>query len=136
MARSTQQKIINREASRRYRERHKETISKRYRVKYAADPQKYKDRSKRERESDKGRDRLARHRAKRKAWIRELREQPCTDCGKEYPYYVMEFHHRNPAEKIAAIGTMCNGVSYQILLDALARCDLLWATYLLIGEFV
>lgn len=29
----------------------------------------------------------------RKAFIQKAKEVPCTDCGNEYPYYVMDFDH-------------------------------------------
>lgn len=27
-------------------------------------------------------------------WLREQKARPCTDCGTQYPYYVMQFDHR------------------------------------------
>jgi hypothetical protein len=36
-------------------------------------------------------------------WVRQQKEVPCSDCGVQYPYYVMEFDHVR-GEKVANIG--------------------------------
>lgn len=38
-------------------------------------------------------------RVKRIALIRTAKSKPCMDCGNSYPYYAMDFDHRNPEEK-------------------------------------
>ena len=36
-------------------------------------------------------------------FVREAKSTPCVDCGAQYPYYVMQFDHIDPATKIASI---------------------------------
>ena len=36
-------------------------------------------------------------------YIKEAKNIPCQDCGVKYPYYVMDFDHRNSNEKKFAI---------------------------------
>jgi hypothetical protein len=49
--------------------------------------------------------RLARH--KRYALIKEIKESsPCTDCGLKFPYYVMDFDHRDRATKVKDISAL------------------------------
>jgi hypothetical protein len=31
---------------------------------------------------------------KRREFVRQMKNQPCADCGINYPYYVMDFDHR------------------------------------------
>lgn len=35
-----------------------------------------------------------------KSTVRIQKEKPCTDCGFVFPYYVMDFHHRDPRAKL------------------------------------
>ena len=37
--------------------------------------------------------------AKRLTLINEFKNVPCANCDNRYPYYVMDFDHRDPAEK-------------------------------------
>lgn len=55
--------------------------------------------------------------------IRAAKDSPCADCGVRYPYYVMQFDHRDPADKsfnIGQVGPMC---SRERLFAELAKCD-------------
>ena len=55
---------------------------------YAANKQKYLDRNKK-------------YRAAIQTYIRGIKEAlPCNDCGKNYPYYVMDFDHLERKENI------------------------------------
>lgn len=38
--------------------------------------------------------------------IQEAKDVPCADCGVKYPTYVMDLHHRDPAQKLGSIGDM------------------------------
>lgn len=64
------------------------------------------------------------------ALMRDLKSQPCSDCDIRYPYYVMEFDHRNPAEKrkmrtrgMAVIARRSRGA----LLKEAEKCDVVCA---------
>lgn len=36
---------------------------------------------------------------KRRESLRRLKSNPCSDCGQTFPFYVMEFDHREPVQK-------------------------------------
>ena len=38
-----------------------------------------------------------------KAWFNEQKSKPCADCKETYPYYVMDFDHREGVEKLAMV---------------------------------
>lgn len=60
-----------------------------------------------------------------KDWARTLKENPCVDCDLRYPYYVMQWHHRDPTTKIMDVGLLVGGrYSKQKVLDEIAKCDL------------
>ena len=50
-----------------------------------------------------------------------LKSQPCTDCGVEYPHYVMEFDHvgDNKQNNVSRMTSMATG---KMLLEV-AKCD-------------
>lgn len=58
-------------------------------------------------------------RAKCLEFIRQAKEAPCTDCGKKYPYYVMDFDH--VGEKKWTIAKRRNS-SIDVLVKELSRC--------------
>lgn len=56
-------------------------------------------------------------------YVRKIKSQPCMDCGGSFPYYVMDFDHRDPAKKTMSIADwMTSGVSARLLAE-LAQCD-------------
>ncbi len=61
-----------------------------------------------------------------KAIIRKAKENPCTDCCIEYPYYVMEFDHLDRSEKLFNI-SQYQGKTKVELLDELSKCELVCA---------
>jgi hypothetical protein len=69
----------------------------------------------------------SRHHARAKALIRDAKtNKPCADCGKSYPYYVMDFDHR-PSE------TKCRELNKSHLFGVrkaaaeIAKCDVVCA---------
>lgn len=73
---------------------------------------------------------LARNKAGREKFIeyaRSLKEVPCMDCGIAYPYYVMQFDHRNPADKTAGMDKIMKSGSYDKLDAEVAKCDVVCA---------
>ena len=48
----------------------------------------------------------------------------CRKCG-ETRYYVLDFHHRNPAEKVGTISHMVKSSSYEKVLKEVEKCDVL-----------
>ena len=63
---------------------------------------------------------------KKSLYIKEQKNKPCMDCGISYPYYVMDFDHRNPAEKSGNLARM--GASpFEEIIAEIAKCDLVCA---------
>lgn len=58
--------------------------------------------------------------------IRTAKAVPCADCGNYYPYYVMEFDHLDPSQKVNNVGWMLGG-STDALRDEIAKCDVVCA---------
>ncbi len=66
-----------------------------------------------------------------------LKDKPCMDCGKKYPHYVMDFHHRNRESKLTTINRMINYHSYSKIkiLNEIKKCDLVCANCHRIREY-
>lgn len=69
-------------------------------------------------------------RGRRKEFVREFQEllkkekdKPCMDCGKKYPYYVMDFDHRDPADKVGTIALNGNWWSLEQVRVEIEKCD-------------
>ena len=61
-------------------------------------------------------------------YIREQKNKPCTDCGIQYPYYVMQFDHvpeRGP-KLFTLTKSQCNR-SLKSIKAEIAKCDLVCA---------
>jgi hypothetical protein len=55
-------------------------------------------------------------------YVRSLKEKtPCTDCGINYPYYVMDFDHIQ--DKIKNVGRLMKN-SHNTLLKEIAKCEI------------
>lgn len=60
-------------------------------------------------------------------WFRRLKEEnPCLDCGKKFPYYVMEFDHvKSRGKKIEELSKMARRqASKDEMMAEIAKCDL------------
>jgi hypothetical protein len=70
---------------------------------------------------------------KRTNWRRQAtildrcRAVPCSDCGERYPPCAMDFDHRDPSTKRAAVTRMIGRAGTQRLLDEIAKCDIVCA---------
>src|SRR2546423_13858300 len=73
------------------------------------------------------RDRNRRKRARLRAIARELKSRPCADCGQTFPFYVMDFDHREGEEKTAQVAMLVNAMNLQRLLAEIEKCDLVCA---------
>ncbi len=69
------------------------------------------------------------YRKKRRNFINKQKDKPCTDCGKKYPHYVMDFDHRNGNDKAGNIAHLLNQNfwSYEKLLEEIKKCDIVCA---------
>jgi L-lysine 2,3-aminomutase len=45
------------------------------------------------------------------------------DCGVSYPYYVMDFDHRDPAKKKDGVATLVKKGNVKRLLEEIDKCD-------------
>jgi hypothetical protein len=69
--------------------------------------------------------RNVRNRAKRVALVRELKDKPCADCGQRYPFFAMEFDHRDGETKEFNIATAVRTlIGLNRLLREIEKCDL------------
>lgn len=57
--------------------------------------------------------------------IRELKSVPCSDCRESYPYYVMDFDHRE--NKKFLISELVHYGSIKKLHEEVAKCDVVCA---------
>lgn len=72
---------------------------------------------------DRNRDR----RAANRKWYQELKSNtPCAKCGVKYPYYVMDYDHKDPTNKKHCIAHMM-GHSKKALQNEINKCELLCA---------
>jgi hypothetical protein len=56
-----------------------------------------------------------------RAYIHSQKDKPCADCGRRYPYYVMDFDHLR--DKKFQIGLLYRRGSWKLLKDEIAKCD-------------
>lgn len=65
------------------------------------------------------------YRDKLKSLTRLLKDVPCNDCNKKYPYYVMDFDHLEPNEKSFSISCMQaqGGVSMKKFIAEINKCE-------------
>ena len=62
------------------------------------------------------------------AWLRDLRRVPCADCGRTVAPYVMDFDHRDPAQKSFSLAAEKVLLKNRGLLEAeVAKCDIVCA---------
>jgi hypothetical protein len=66
------------------------------------------------------------HYAKRIEEVRDLKRKPCTDCGIEYPYYVMQFDHIGDDKINSVAGFMRNREFSKAKAEAL-KCEVVCA---------
>ena len=66
-------------------------------------------------------------REKARTELKRLKESnPCSDCGKHYPHYVMEFDHLNPLEKKGCVSELANS-GIKMMLAEIEKCELVCA---------
>ena len=67
-------------------------------------------------------DRNARTYTKHRELVRQAKSRPCADCGIQYPYYVMDFDHRDGSSKEFALNSVTR-MPKQAILREIAKCD-------------
>jgi hypothetical protein len=65
--------------------------------------------------------------AANRAFFRSLKDnQPCLDCGVRYPYYVLDYDHREPDMKRIACSNVGRNARNTVLAE-ISKCDLVCA---------
>jgi len=60
--------------------------------------------------------------------VRAYKEsKPCMDCGVSYPYFVMDFDHRDPTEKEYNLAAIIRSGSYKRIWSEIEKCDVVCA---------
>lgn len=80
-----------------------------------------------ERNKSQHKQRSREQKEKKEAMLRELKRQPCMDCGKSYTTCVMEFDHRDPSTKVEGVSTLLRSASMKRVLEEIEKCDLVCA---------
>jgi hypothetical protein len=72
--------------------------------------------------------RHSRRQKERRDHVTAAKVAPCTDCGNTFPPCAMDFHHRDPSTKKAAIARMVyTTAAIKVIDEEIAKCDLLCA---------
>lgn len=75
---------------------------------------------------DKKRQWLRAKRDRRKELIRAAKSRPCADCGIQYPYWVMQFHHKKDKSFTISKHDSANRNIGRVLAE-IAKCDVVCA---------
>jgi hypothetical protein len=59
--------------------------------------------------------------------LADLRSVPCLDCGGTFPFFVMQFDHRDSREKRYVVSMMVGRVGRDRILAEVAKCDIVCA---------
>ena len=62
----------------------------------------------------------------KKDYLNRLKENPCVDCGKNFPFYVMDFDHRERNTKKFNVGRMIHEGWDRIKIE-IEKCDVVCA---------
>jgi hypothetical protein len=71
-------------------------------------------------------DRNVRSYLKRRELVRQIKSRPCADCGIQYPYYVMDFDHREGETKEYELNRI-DRMTTQAVLREIEKCDVVCA---------
>ena len=80
-----------------------------------------------ERNREVYREKNRRKRERMRVLLRQAKSRPCVDCGKEFPYFVMDFDHREGERKEKEVGLLIASLSMRRLLDEIEKCDVVCA---------
>jgi hypothetical protein len=63
---------------------------------------------------------------KRREFARQMKSRPCADCGIQYPYYVMDFDHREGEVKKYELNRI-DRITTKALIREIEKCDVVCA---------
>lgn len=69
----------------------------------------------------------ARCKQRLREYVNELKRAPCTDCGRTYPPYVMDFDHLNGEEKGGLVAHLVAQGQVRRAKEEIAKCELVCA---------
>jgi hypothetical protein len=72
------------------------------------------------------REKILGYQDERRQLVSGWKNQPCMDCGKNYPPYVMEFDHLDPDQKLFNIGQSMSRAIHALEVEV-AKCDVVCA---------
>lgn len=75
----------------------------------------------------RARERQRRMRARRRAKLDEMKDEPCADCGEEYPPYVMDFDHVNGDKEFAISQAIAPNIPAERIEEEVAKCEVVCA---------
>ena len=67
-------------------------------------------------------ERNLRSHVKRREYLRQVKSRPCAGCGVQYPYYVMDFDHREGERKTFEMNRV-NYVTMRAIKQEIGKCD-------------
>lgn len=73
-------------------------------------------------------DRNVRAHAKRREIVRQAKSRPCADCSIQYPYYVMDFDHRDGKTKMFALNKVDRMTENAVRLE-IEKCDVVCSNF-------
>ena len=59
-----------------------------------------------------------------RALIRGVKNQPCKDCGKRYPYYVMDFDHVEGVKSFNLGTVLARQCGASKVIEEIVKCDI------------
>lgn len=80
-----------------------------------------------QRSNETRRERRRAHQRERNEWLRSLKMRPCADCGSSFAPEAMEWDHLPGEIKLGEISTALRHRSEQVILDEIAKCELVCA---------
>ena len=64
---------------------------------------------------------------KKREYLNKQKDKPCQDCSVRYPWFVMDFDHRDSQSKKMAISEAVHKLGWKKLKEEVARCDVVCA---------
>ena len=80
-----------------------------------------------DRRVQRDRDKVQKARDQATALLRAFRRSPCFGCGKRFPWFVMEFDHREGTTKVGLVTKLAGHVGLMRLLLEIEKCDIVCA---------
>jgi hypothetical protein len=63
---------------------------------------------------------------RRREFVRQMKSRPCADCGVQYPFYVMDFDHRETETKLYELNSV-DRMTMKAIRCEIEKCDVVCA---------